>query len=88
MLAEPGAGDIDWGVGTLYPFFEDPLDLSPREDSGDRLSPGGRSLREAEASKKRPVQTLELQRVCQQQQRQSRHRNPGSQASPGYGLLP
>nr|XP_042112700.1 serine/threonine-protein kinase LMTK1 isoform X2 [Ovis aries] len=52
MLAEPGAEDIDWGVGAFCPpFFEDPLGISPSRSSGDRLSPGGEELREAEASR-------------------------------------
>uniref|UniRef100_A0A4W2FVS8 non-specific serine/threonine protein kinase n=1 Tax=Bos indicus x Bos taurus TaxID=30522 RepID=A0A4W2FVS8_BOBOX len=52
MLAEPGAEDIDWGVGAFCPpFFEDPLGTSPSRSSGDRLSPGGEELGEAEASR-------------------------------------
>ncbi|OWK14459.1 hypothetical protein Celaphus_00001535 [Cervus elaphus hippelaphus] len=52
MLAEPGAEDIDWGVGAFCPpFFEDPLGISPSRSSGDRLSPGGEELGEAEASR-------------------------------------
>ena len=52
MLAQPGAEDIDWGVGAFCPpFFEDPLGTSPSQSSGDRLSPGGEELGEAEASR-------------------------------------